>query len=82
MAALSKDRRSPALNQQQGGILQQMAEFLEIFRAECAIDDTMIAAHRDRHAMADDDLVAIVDHRNFGDFADSKDETLWWIDHS
>ena len=73
---LSNGRRGPALNQQQGGILQQTAEFLEIFRAERAVDDTMIAAHRDRHAMADYHLIAIINHRDFCELAYSENETL------
>src|SRR2546427_12537403 len=36
----------------------------------------MIAAHRERHAMANDDLVTIIDHRNFCNPANSENETL------
>src|SRR5439155_19961770 len=36
----------------------------------------MITAHRERHAMARDDLVAIIDHRNFRNLANSENETL------
>jgi hypothetical protein len=31
--------------------------------------------------MADDDLVALVDHRNLGDLADGEDESLRRIDY-
>ena len=41
----------------------------------------MIAAHRDRHAVADDDLIAIVDHRKFRDFPNSENETLRRVNH-
>ena len=64
------------LNQQERGIFEQVAEFLEILRAEGAIDHAVIAAHPDRHAMADDDLVAIIDDWLFGDRADGENETL------
>jgi hypothetical protein len=37
-----------------------MPQFLQIFDAERAVDDAMVAAHRDRHAMVDHDLVAII----------------------
>ena len=53
-----------------------MTQFLQVFRAECAIDDTMIATHRDRHSVAHDELVAIIDNGNFGDLADGKNEAL------
>ncbi len=59
-----------------------MAEFFQIFRTESTVDDTMVAAHRDRHAMADNDLVAIVDHRNFCDPADGENESLRRINDS
>lgn len=36
----------------------------------------MITAHCERHAMADDDLVAIVDYRKLRDPANSENETL------
>src|SRR5262249_57497852 len=42
----------------------------------------MVAAHGERHAMAPEDLVAIVNDRNFGDPANGENETLWWINHS
>jgi hypothetical protein len=32
-----------------------MPQFFQIFSAECAIDEAMIAAHGDGHAMANDD---------------------------
>src|SRR5438034_9873592 len=37
---------------------------LEINRAERAIDYSMVAAHPDRHAMTDDDLIAVIDDRH------------------
>ena len=57
-----------------------MAKFLQVLCAEGAVDDAVIAAHRDRHAMADDDLVAIIEYWHFRDPADCKNETLWRID--
>src|SRR5437870_13283229 len=59
-----------------------MAEFFQIFRTESTVDDTMVAAHRDRHAMADNDLVAIVDHLNCCDPADRENESLRRINDS
>jgi len=70
-----------ALKQKQRGIFKKVAEFFQILRAEGTVDDAMVAAHRDRHAMTDDDLIRIVDHRNFGDFADGQNESLRRIDH-
>ena len=40
----------------------------------------MIAAHGDRHLLADDDLVAIVNHRHLVHFADRENETLRGVD--
>src|SRR6266487_6373878 len=57
-----------------------MAKFLQVLCAEGAVDDAVIAAHRDRHAMADDDLVAIIEYWHFRDPADCKNETLRRID--
>jgi hypothetical protein len=37
-----------------------MAKFLQVLCAEGAVDDAVIAAHRYRHAMSDDDLIAII----------------------
>ena len=48
-------------NQQQRGVFQKVAEFFQIFGAQGAVDHAVVAAHRERHAMADDDLVAIID---------------------
>ena len=70
-----------ALDQKQRGIFKEVAEFFQILRAERAVDHAMIAAHRNRHALAGDDLIAIIDHRNLRDFSDSEDETLRRIDH-
>ena len=53
-----------------------MPEFLEIFGAERAVDDAMVAARRDRHAIADDDFDR--NRRLPGSFnlAHSENETL------
>ena len=59
-----------------------MPELFQIFRAERAVDDAMVATHRDRHAMADCDLVTVVNDRNLCDFADGENETLWRIYYS
>ena len=53
-----------------------MAQFFQVFSAEGAIDHAVITAHRERHAMARDDLVAIVHYRDFRDPANSENETL------
>src|SRR3954462_13126894 len=39
----------------------------------------MIAAHRDRHPLADEHVVAIIDDRRFADAADSENKSLWRI---
>ena len=57
-----------------------MTEFLQILRAERAVDHAMVAAHAERHALADDDLVAIINHRNFRDLANGENESLRRID--
>ena len=49
------------LNQKQRRVLKQLAEFLEIFRAEGAIDYAVIATHPDAHPLTDHDLVAVID---------------------
>src|SRR5579864_945552 len=64
------------LYQQQGRIFEKVAKFFQILRAERAIDHAMITAHRDRHPLADNDLVAIVDHRSFDHFADRENKAL------
>jgi hypothetical protein len=46
-----------------------MPQFLQIFRTESAIDYSMIATHRNRHAMADHHLIAVVNNWDFCDFA-------------
>ena len=46
------------------------------------VDDAMVAAHGERHAVADHDLVAIINHRDFHDFANGENEALRWIDDS
>src|SRR5258705_12547109 len=71
--------RGETLNQEQRRIFQQVAELFEIDRAERAVDNPMVAAHPDRHAMTDNDLIAIIDDRHFVDFADGENEALWWI---
>ena len=53
LSAAAAQQGSKALNQQQRGVLEQMPQFLQIFRAERAIDHAMVAAHADRHALAD-----------------------------
>ena len=57
--------RGETLNQEQRRIFEQVAELFEIDRAERAVDHPMVAAHPDRHAMTDDDLIAIIDDRHF-----------------
>src|SRR5438046_9229167 len=39
----------------------------------------MVAAHPDRHAMTDDDLIAVIDDRHFVDFSDGENKALWRI---
>src|SRR5207237_10824068 len=39
----------------------------------------MVAAHPDRHAMTDDDLIAVIDDWHFVDFADGENKDLWRI---
>src|SRR4051812_4055144 len=53
-----------------------MPEFLQVFRAEGAVDDAMVAAHSDAHPLAAHDRVAIIDHRFLHDRADGKNEAL------
>src|SRR6185295_10188849 len=69
------------LNQKQRWIFQQAAQFLQILCAKGAIDHPVIAAHRDRHSMTGNDLIAIVDRWNLVNFANGKNETLRWINH-
>src|SRR5437870_696590 len=57
-----------------------MTEFFEILSAECAVDDAVVTAHRDRHAMAHGDVIAIIDYWNFRNLADREAETLRRID--
>ena len=71
--------RGETLNQKQRRIFQQVAELFQIHRAERAVDNSMVAAHPDRHAMTDNDLIAIIDDRHFVNFADGENEALWWI---
>ena len=67
---------------QQRWIFQQVAELFQVFRAKRAVDDTMVAAHRDRHAMADHDLIAVVKDWDFCDLAYGENEALGWINDS
>jgi hypothetical protein len=57
-------------------------QFLEIFGAKRAVDDAMIAAHRDRHAMADHYLIAVVDNWDLCDSAYGENKALGWINDS
>lgn len=74
----SGERRA-SLNQEQRRIFQQVAQLFQIDRAERAVDYPMVAAHPDRHAMANDNLIAIIDDGHFVDFADGENEALWGI---
>lgn len=69
------------LNQEQRWIFEEVAELFEVLGAEGAIDDAVIAAHGDRHTVADDDLVTIVNYRNFVYLPYCKNESLRWIDY-
>src|SRR5438270_11862767 len=73
--------RAETLNQEQRRIFEQVAELFEIDRAERAVDNPMVAAHPDRHAMTDNDLIAIIDYRYFVDFAEGENEAVWWINY-
>ena len=68
------------LDQKKRGVLQQPAKFLQILRAQRAIDHAMIAAHADAHSLTRNDLVAIVDDRFLHDRADRQNKTLRRID--
>src|SRR5437868_456316 len=72
-------RLAETLDHEQRRIFQQVAELFEIDRAERAVDNPMVAAHPDRHAMTDNDLITMIDDRHFIDFADGENEALWWI---
>src|SRR5437016_583575 len=78
-ARVSLSKTSTALNQQQRWIFEQVAQFFQVLRAQRAIDYAVIAAHPDRHSMADYDLIAIIDYRLLGNRAHCEDKTLWWI---
>src|SRR5437588_862821 len=69
------------LDQQQRRILQKMAELFQVLGPEGAIDHSMIATHPNRHAMTDNDLIAIVNDRRIDNGADRQDKTLRWIDN-
>jgi hypothetical protein len=45
------------------------------------VDDAVVAAHGKRHAMADEDFVAIINYRNFRNLPNSENETLRRINH-
>ena len=49
-----------------------MAQFFQVFGAEGAVDHAVIAAHGERHAMAHNDLVAII---HYGDLRDPANGT-------
>src|SRR6266496_3218867 len=53
-----------------------MSQFFQILGAQSAVDDTVVTAHRDRHAVADDNSVAIIDYRNLGDLAKGENKPL------
>ena len=59
-----------------------MSQFLQIFGAERAVDDAMVAAHRDGHAMADHHLIAVVNDWDFCDLAHGENEALGRINDS
>ena len=59
-----------------------MPEFFKVPGAECAIDDAVVAAHRNRHPVTDHNLVAIVDDRNFCDFTNGENKSLRRINDS
>ena len=40
------------LDQQQRRVFEKVAQFFQIFGAQRAVDDAVVAAHRERHAMA------------------------------
>src|SRR5260370_42191697 len=69
-----------ASDQKQRRVFQQIPQFFQIFGAECTVNYSMVTAHRDRHAMAYDDLIAIIDYWNFRNLADREDKTLRRID--
>jgi hypothetical protein len=52
-----------------------VAEFLQVLGAERAIDDATVAAHHERHAIANDDLITIMRHPHFCDFSDGQNDT-------
>lgn len=52
-----------------------MPKLFEVFSIESAIDDAMVAAHHERHAMANDDLIAIIGQPHFCDFSDGQNDT-------
>ena len=58
-----------------------MSQFFQILGAQRAVDDAVVAAHRERHAMAHRDLIAIVDDWNFCDLAHGENESLRRINH-
>ena len=59
------------LGQHHSGLLEILFEGLKEFRSGRAVDDAMIAAHRDVHDAANDDLAVANDWRRLGT-ADSK----------
>jgi len=70
---IAKDQRIYELscsNQKQCRVLEEVAEFFKILGAEGAVDDAMVAAHADAHAMADNNLIAIIHNGSFSDCTD------------
>ena len=70
------------LDHQQSWIFQQVPQFLKIFGAERAVDDAMVAAHRDRHTVTDHHLIAVVNDWDLCDLAHGENEALRWINDS
>src|SRR4029077_2934871 len=73
---------SRSLNQQQRRVFQQVTKFLQVLCAQRAVDNAMVAAHRDGHSMADHHLITVVNDRAFSYLAYGEDEALGWINDS
>ncbi len=69
-------------HQHQRWVLQQLAHLGEEGGGDGTIDDAVVAAEADPHALADDDLALVIDDRGFADAADGDDGGLRWIDDS
>src|SRR4051812_37831541 len=72
----TKRTAADRLQQQEIRTFNELAQLGEVLRADGAIDDAVIRAQPDGHALADDDLVLRVDDRFFHDRADGDDEGL------